>query len=455
MELEGKKVLVVGLGKTGEALVRFLLRRGAKVMISEKKTEKELGRKVRFWMEKGVPVETGRHRLRTFLEAELIIPSPGVVPLPELESARLAGVKILSEIELAYHFLRGTIVGITGTNGKSTTATLTYHILKNAGFKARLAGNIGTPLIAFTEKSREDHIYVTEVSSFQLEYIERFRAPISIFLNISANHLDWHPSFEDYIQAKRKLVWAQKKGDTAILNRDDPLVWAQSKKLKARVYSFSTKRETRRGCFLKGVWIILRDDGDQKILRRTEIPLPGLHNVENVMASILASHQFAVSPRVMRRSIEAFAGLEHRLEKVLSLRRVDFINDSKATTVDATLKALQSFDRTTILILGGRDKGADFTPLRKALRKKVKKVILLGEAKNKIRKSLSGAVRMEEASTLREAVNLSYAAAAPGDLVLLAPACTSFDMFKNFEDRGRAFKREVRRLEKTVSRGRA
>ncbi len=450
MDIAGKKILIVGLGKTGEAMANFLLSRGAKVTISEIKTVEELGNKVRFWKEMGAVVETGGHDIHSFLSADLIIPSPGAAALPEIAVAKKAGIKVISEIELAFHFLKGRIVGITGTNGKSTTATLAHKILRAAGLKSHLAGNIGTPLISFVDKSRADHIYVTEISSFQLEHIDRFKPDISVFLNISQNHLDWHASFDDYYSTKKKLFLAQGRGDIAILNQDDRLVWALVGQVETEIYAFSSKKEVCRGCFLKAGRVVLRDKKDERLLRTSEVPLPGLHNQENVMAAALVGYCLGVPVQTMRSSIMSFSGLEHRLEKVLTLRRIDFINDSKATTVDATIKALQSFDKTIVLILGGRDKGADFTQLRKPVREKVKKVILLGEATEKIKGALRRVVPMEEASSLREAVALSFAATSPGEMVLLAPACTSFDMFKNFEARGRAFKKEVRKLNERI-----
>ncbi len=451
MEVAGKKILVVGLGKTGEALTRFLLRRQARVTISEIRKEDELGKRARFWREKGVAIEFGRHDRRTFLASDLIIPSPGAAALPELRSAARAGVKVISEIELASGFLNGRIVGITGTNGKSTTATLAHQILKAAGLKSFLAGNIGTPLISFVERSREDHIFVTEISSFQLEHIDRFKADISVFLNISLNHLDWHDSFETYFQAKKKLVLGQGETDIAILNRDDRLVRRLAGEIRARIYFFSRRQAVGRGCYLDDGDLIFRDEGRKtRLMKSAEIPLPGGHNTENGMAAALVGHCLAVSARSIRSSIRSFSGLEHRLEKVLTFRGVEFVNDSKATTVDAAIKALQSFDRTVVLILGGRDKGADFSLLRPSVRNKVKKIILLGEARQKIKKALRGTVPMEEAGSLREAVRKSYNAASPGEMVLLAPACTSFDMFENFEARGRAFKREVGRLAASV-----
>lgn len=453
MEITDRKVLVVGFGKTGRALTGFLLRRKAQVTVSEIREERELGIETQRWKERGVVFETGKHRALTFLTADLIIPSPGAAALPELEAARKAGAEVLSEIELASRFLKGRIVGITGTNGKSTTATLAHKILKEAGLRAYLAGNIGTPLISFVDRSRDDHIYVTEVSSFQLEHIERFKAQISVFLNISLNHLDWHASFDEYLAAKKRLVISQSADDIAILNADDRLVSGLAKEIRPKTYLFSRRREIRRGCFLRNGWIILREEGDEeRLMRSAEIPLPGPHNQENVMAAALIGKVLGLSSPSMQTSIRSFSGLEHRLETVLTLRGIDFINDSKATTVDATIKALQSFDRRIVLILGGRDKGADFGLLRREVRHRVKEVVLLGEAKAKIAAALQGLAPIVDAASLREAVSGAFQAASRGDVVLLAPACTSFDMFKNFEERGRAFKREVRRLAESVRR---
>jgi UDP-N-acetylmuramoylalanine--D-glutamate ligase len=451
MELENRKVLILGLGRTGESLARFLLGRRARVTISEKKQEEELGlRKILTLKERGVSLETGGHNLQTFLAADLIIPSPGVPPLPELESARKSGIPVISEIELACRFLKGTIVGITGSNGKSTTTTLIHRILKGAGLHAYLAGNIGTPLISFAEKSRAGNIYVTEISSFQLEYIQDFRVPLAAVLNISINHLDWHPSFSDYWNAKKKLILFQKSGDVAVLNRDDPLVWELAKEAKSEVYAFSRKRRIGKGCFVRAGEIFIRNTPEEKLLKLDEIPLPGAHNQENCLAAACIAHLLGVPARQTAKGIRNFKGLEHRLEKVITLRGIEFINDSKATTVDAALKALASVPQKIILILGGRDKGDDFTRLRKSARRRVKRAILIGEARPKIENALQGYVPLASADSLREAVAAAFAAASPGEAVLLAPACTSFDMFRNFEHRGRVFKREVLHLRETL-----
>ncbi|MGD1010145.1 MAG: UDP-N-acetylmuramoyl-L-alanine--D-glutamate ligase [Candidatus Aminicenantales bacterium] len=446
MELRDKRVLIVGFERTGEALCRFLPGRGARVLVTEKKPEADLASRIGPWRERGVMFETGGHRLQTFLDADLIIPSPGVPPLPEIKAAREKGIPVLSEIELAYRFLKGKIVAITGSNGKSTTTTLAHKILKEAGLKARLAGNIGTPLISFADKSRSDQIYVTEVSSFQLEYTELFKADVAAFLNISQNHLDWHKSFDDYFAAKKKLFLRPGPGASVILNRDDPLVWALAGETAATVYGFSRKRMPARGAGLDEGWIVLRDGTEERLVRTSRIPLPGTHNQENVMAAALVGHLFGVPRARIRRSVLTFRALEHRLEDVLTFRGVRFVNDSKATTVDAALKALASFDRKIVLILGGRDKGADFALLRRAVRKSVRSVVLVGEAAGKIEAALEGTVPMERAATYRDIVRLAFDKASPGDVVLLAPACTSWDMFRNFEERGRTFKSEVRKL---------
>jgi len=446
MNLEGNKVLVVGLGRTGEATTRFLLKQRAKVKVSEKKRLEEMPKNIHSWIEKGLEVEAGRHSIESFLDADLIVVSPGVPFISQLKTAREKGVSIISEIELAYRFLKGKIVGITGTNGKSTTSTLTHKILEEGGLNAFLTGNIGNPLINSVERSHDDHVYVTEISSFQLQYIKEFKADVSVVLNISPDHLDWHTSFDDYYQAKKKLILSQKEEAKAILNRDDPLVWPFESQVKTEVFAFSRKREVTRGCYLHQERIILSDVKKEEVIRASEIPLFGIHNQENIMASALVGHIFGIATSQIRESIKTFKGLEHRLEKVLTLKGIDFYNDSKATNVDAALKSLQSFDSKVILVLGGRDKGGNFNKLRRVIKEKVKKIILIGEAKEKIRKALNSVVDFSDSYSLKEAVYIGFSEAKPGEVVLLAPACTSFDMFKDFEERGKIFKREVHNL---------
>ncbi|MBN1938680.1 MAG: UDP-N-acetylmuramoyl-L-alanine--D-glutamate ligase [Candidatus Aminicenantes bacterium] len=455
MDLQGRNALVVGLARTGEATADFLLRRGARVTITETKSLEDLGPKAAFWLRRGAALETGGHRRETFLSADLIIPSPGVPRRPEFAAAMERGIPVLSEIELAVRFLKGAIVGITGTNGKSTTTTLLHRILKDAGRNAFLAGNIGTPLISFVDRSRDDHIYATEISSFQLEYIREFRVSLALILNLSGNHLDWHGSMDEYAEAKKKLILGQKPGDAAVLNREDTRVWPWGKTAASTIYGFSGKRAVARGAFFRDGWVVVKEGGEEKrILPAAEIKLPGPHNLENVLAAAAAARILGVAPSRIRGTVRAFRGLEHRLEPVASVRGVRFVNDSKATTVDAALKALASFSRPVVLILGGKDKGSDFRTLRKAVRSGVKSVVLVGADREKIRAALKGAVPLRDAGSYAEVVRTAFEAAAPGDVVLLAPACTSWDMFRDFEERGRVFKREVRRLASGLKRKR-
>jgi UDP-N-acetylmuramoylalanine--D-glutamate ligase len=449
MELKNKKVTVVGFGKTGKALCDFLLKKQAIITVNDKKPESQL-EKVDIYKAQGVNFETGGHRPEIFLTSDLIVLSPGVPPLPEILEVRNKGIKVISEIELAYQFLEGKLIGITGSNGKSTTTTLTYLILKNSGFKVHLAGNIGTPLISFVKRSRQDDLIITELSSFQLEFTENFRTDISVFLNISPNHLDWHKTLENYLQAKKKLFWHQLPGDIAIINRDDSNLWAWRKEKAVELYAFSRKHSVPRGCYLKDSTLWLKLGEELPVIKTSDIKLRGVHNQENVMAAILASYLAGANLSAIKESVKNFQGLEHRLEEVRTIKGVLFVNDSKATTVDATIKAIQSFDQPIVLILGGRDKGGDFSPLRRALKAKVRKVLLIGEAREKIRKAIEGVCPIEEVFTFREVVQKGFQAARPGDVVLLAPACTSWDMFNNFEERGRLFKKEVRLLARKI-----
>jgi UDP-N-acetylmuramoylalanine--D-glutamate ligase len=452
MDLKGKKVLIAGFSKTGVAVCRFLLQQGAEIKVSEKKSRDKIDG-ITEWSKKGVEFETGGHNPKSFLEAEFIIPSPGIPFIPELKKAEKKEIPIFSEVELAFRFLKGKIVGITGSNGKSTVTTLIYRILKEAGLRSFLAGNIGTPLISFAEKSTKDDIYVTELSSFQLTRIKKFSCDLSLFLNITPDHIDWHKGFENYFSAKKKLIFNQKKEGIAILNRDDKKVWGLRNKGPSRVFGFSRKTRPVPGCCLENGYIKLFTKREEKLMKTSEIPLPGIHNQENVMASALAGHILEVPLKKIKESIKKFTGLEHRLEIVRNVQGIDFYNDSKATNIDAALKSIQSFDRRIILILGGRDKGGDFVSLQKDIKKRVKKVILMGEAREKIRKDLSGIVAEETADTMQEAVKLSFNSAEKGDIVLLAPACTSFDMFESFEHRGKVFKKEVDSLQEELNMG--
>jgi len=440
MEIKGKKALVVGLGKTGEDLCDFLLDSGASLLISEKRGYRELGPAYEKWKKRADQMETGGHTEDFFLQSDMIISSPGIPPLPLFQTAREKGIPVLSEIELASRFLKGKIIGVTGSNGKSTTTTLIHKILKEGGLPAFLAGNIGTPLIRFVAGSRDENIYVTELSSFQLDNIQDFRASTAVFLNVTPDHIDWHNNFENYYNAKMNLISGQKKGDRAILNREDPYVWAAGKKTKAEVHVFSSKQRVHPGIFQKDGWIILSNGEEKRLMRSSEIPLPGEHNTENVLASALVGYLFGLPLPQIRGSILSFQGLEHRLKRILSLNGIDFYNDSKATNVDAALKAIRSFKNKIILILGGKDKEGDFTKLREPVMEQVRSIVLLGEARDKIRRALNGTAPMTDADSMADAVGLAFSLAERGDTLLLSPACTSWDMYDNFEQRGKDFK---------------
>ncbi len=446
MELKDKTVLVVGLGTTGESVCRFLLNRGARVKVSESRSYSELGAMAEEWARRGVQIETGGHNLASFLDADLIVTSPGIPELPVFKAASQRGKKIISEIELAYWYIRGRIVGITGSNGKSTVASLTFHILKNAGFNALLAGNIGTPLISLAESGGKDTVYVTELSSFQLSRIDSFSVSVAVMLNFSPDHIDWHKNFANYIDAKLNLLRALDPGGSAVLNRDDPRVWRERGEAEAKIYGFSREHGPLPGCWLEKEWIYLDTGTPERCLPVAEIPLPGIHNQENVMASALTARLLGVSLPSIRKGIKDFQGLEHRLEQVRMLDDIEFYNDSKATNVDASLKSIQSFKRPIIIIMGGRDKGSDFSRLKPEITNRARHIILLGESQEKIRRALNDEVSAETAADMEEAVKKSFQAAHPGDIILLAPACTSFDMFDDFEHRGRVFKQEVRKL---------
>jgi UDP-N-acetylmuramoylalanine--D-glutamate ligase len=448
-ELRGKRVLVVGLARTGVATALFCTARGAKVIATDMRSENEIGEAIAPLRTAGVRLELGGHRENTFLEQDLIIPSPGVpADAPLLQAARANGVTIWSEVELADRFLRGRLIGITGSNGKTTTTSLVEHILKNAGFSTILAGNIGTPLVAWVEQTNDDTISVVELSSFQLELIETFRPNISVFLNLTPDHLDRHHTLESYARAKARIFENQTEADNAILNADDPATTSLAPS-KPHLYWFSRKQRVAQGAFVRGNEIVFRHDGQEEaILNLKEIPLPGGHNVENVLAAVAATRLAGAEPAAVAKGVRSFAGVEHRLEFVAEIGGVRYYNDSKATNVDATLKALDAFPGRILVVLGGKDKGSDYTALQKPLREKAILALLIGAAAEKIEKQITGSVAIERAGTIERAVEIASHVARPGDVVLLAPACASFDQFQNYEHRGRVFKELVHQLER-------
>jgi UDP-N-acetylmuramoylalanine--D-glutamate ligase len=454
IELEGKRVLVVGLARTGIATALFCAAHGARVTATEERAEAEIAETVAKLRTAGVVPELGGHREETFLAQDLIVPSPGVpANMSNLEAAREAKIPVWSEIELAWRFLSGRLIAVTGSNGKTTTTSLIGHILENAKIPTIVAGNIGTPLISRVAETSEATVTVAEVSSFQLELIDKFRPNIGLLLNITPDHLDRHASLEAYGRAKARIFENQVEPDAAILNADDEGA-AQYAPSRPRVFWFSRTKRVARGIFLRDAEIVLRDDGAETVLlRRADIGLRGEHNVENVLAAAGAAFLAGIGPSAIASGVRSFAGVEHRLEFVAEINGVNYYNDSKATNVDATLKALDAFSGNLLVILGGKDKGGDFTLLREPLHQRAKVALLIGAAAEKIASQIQGAAPMESVGTIERAVSRAAELAKPGDTVLLAPACASFDQFHNFEHRGRIFKQRVRLLEEEFAAG--
>lgn len=447
MDVSGKRVLVVGLGKSGVASALFLRQRGASVSVSDAKSPEQLRSEIPVLLEAGINVETGEHGERTFREQDLIVVSPGVpVDVPQLMHARRAGVPVIGEVELAARYLKGNIVAITGSNGKTTTTTLAGEILAGAGRKTLVGGNIGNPAVTFVDKADDGTWIVLEISSFQLETIETFRPKIAVVLNVTPDHLDRHYTFANYAAAKARVFENQTSDDFAVLNADNEPCVAMASKIKAPVYWFSRMKQVERGAFSRDGRIVWVDQqGEREIMPVREIPLPGAHNLENILAGVCAGTLAGVAPVDIRRAVSEFKAVEHRLEHVATIAGVEYYNDSKATNVDATLKALESFSGRIHLILGGKDKGSDYTALNDLLRERVTRVYTIGAAAAKIESQIRGC-EFVSARTLEAAVNRASAAARPGDIVLLAPACASFDQFDSYEHRGRAFKELVHRL---------
>jgi UDP-N-acetylmuramoylalanine--D-glutamate ligase len=444
VDLANKRVLVVGLGKSGVASALFLQARGAKVTVSDAKPQDQLGEEIPVLLDHGIVVETGGHGERTFRGQDLIVVSPGVpVDSPSLVQARALGEPVIGEIELASQFLPKNIVAITGSNGKTTTTTLAGEIIAAGGFSTAVGGNIGTPAISLVESSKPDAIVVLEVSSFQLETIQTFRPKVAVVLNITPDHLDRHRTFDAYTNAKARIFENQQPEDFAVLNADDPTCSGLASRTRAQVFWFSRKAEVKQGAYARDGRIFFRDaKGQREIMPVSEIPLKGGHNVENVLAAVCVGALLGCEPARIGKAIRAFKAVEHRLEYVATIRGVEYYNDSKATNVDATIKALESFPANVHLILGGKDKDSDYTQLNDLLRQRVKRVYTIGAAAEKIESQIKG-VEVDHSETLETALRRASATAASGDIVLLAPACASFDQFQNYEHLGRVFKEAV------------
>ena len=451
-----KKILVVGLGTSGIAVAKLLDSCGSKVVATDTKTTKELAHSIEKLNEKIEIIpdyrNSGKSKLTNKLYDMLVI-SPGVPPEdPLIEWAKKRGIKIMGELEVAYSMLpAGTrTVAVTGTNGKTTTVELIKRLLSaNEGRKTIAAGNIGLPLSACINRIKNNVDLVMEVSSYQLERMEIFHPYISAILNITPDHLEHHGTMKKYIYAKSKIFRLQKGNDVCIINADNKYCAGLAERIKCRVVLFSREKQLAKGIYLQGDKIIC----DMGFVSRTEyrissgfIRIPGPHNIENVMVAIAVSSIFGMRKPSIEKIISSFKGVEHRIEFVREIDNIRFINDSKSTNVDSCLTALNAFEDNIILIMGGRDKGAPYSPLKKQIAQKVKELIVLGEASAKIAKELKGAARLHKVNNMRQAVVLSHKLAKPGFTVLLSPACASFDQFRNYEHRGKVFKQWVKKL---------
>jgi UDP-N-acetylmuramoylalanine--D-glutamate ligase len=448
LELAGKRVLVVGLGRSGVASALFLKAQGARVTVSDAKSEDQLRQEIPALLDQGITVETGGHGERTFQDQDLIVVSPGVPADAEpLVQARALGQPVIGEIELASQFFSGTIVAITGSNGKTTTTSLTGEVLACGGLDTAVGGNIGTPAISLVSASGPQTFMVLEVSSFQLETIRSFHPKLAVILNVTPDHLDRHRTFTAYIDAKARIFENQTDRDFALLNADDPSCVELAARARAPVYWFSRKRGLERGAFAIDGRIMYRSDGlDEDIMPVPEIPLKGSHNLENVLAAVLTGRLLGCAAEKIRSAVRAFKAVEHRLEYVRTIDGVDYYNDSKATNVDATIKALESFPAKIQLIQGGKYKGSEYRVLASLVQERVKCVYTIGVAAEKIESEIKSAAKIVASGTLERAVNQAAESARAGDIVLLAPACASFDQFENYEHRGRVFKELVAKL---------
>lgn len=444
--------MVIGAARSGIASARFLAQHGATVALNDRKSIEEWSPAALALKTEGIGCVPGEPPSWLLDQIDLVVISPGVPPkIIPVRYAERRGAEVIGEIELASRFLQGRIVAITGTNGKTTTTSLIGQMLKDAGLHVQVGGNIGTALISMIDASRDDGWNVVELSSFQLETIVDFHPAVAAVLNVTPNHMDRYETLVDYAAAKHRIFANQTAGDVAILNADDEIVSSWAAGLRAHVVPFSVKQELSDGLFLRGGDLVSRTkDGERVLTTRDEMSLRGLHNVENVLAALAAGLACGAAPDSLRETVRKFRPVEHRLEQVAEINGVNFFNDSKATSVDATLKALEAFagdPGKVVLILGGRGKQAPYAPLAPLVHERVRKMVLIGEDAPVIEKELGDSAPFVRATDMRDAVTLGFSAAEAGDIVLLAPACASFDMFESFEHRGRVFKEEVSKLE--------
>jgi UDP-N-acetylmuramoylalanine--D-glutamate ligase len=454
MELHNKKTLVVGLGVTGVATSLFLKERGARVTVSEQRDREAILPTIQQLSTQGVELEIGTHRRETFLNADLIVVSPGVpLDIAPLQAAHERGVEIISEIELASRYIQKPIIAVTGTNGKTTTVNLIAEIFKAAGKKIFLGGNVGNPLIEYVLHGHDEEYIIAEISSFQLEGIDTFKPFISVLLNLHHDHLDRYDSYNDYITAKARLFTNQSTEDYSVLNADDPAIEKMSSALNTTTLYFSGKRRVPNGCYYENHHVYFTHGTAQTSLRFDHLYLQGNHNLHNIMAAAVVSKLCGCPEEKIQYAVEHFKGLPHRLEFLQEVNKIKFYNDSKATNVSSVARALEALTPPVILIAGGKDKGGDYGPLTPLIKEKVKTLILIGEATKKMSQAFQAATTIIEAETLEEAFRRSLEQATPGDTILLSPACSSFDMFADYKERGNVFRALVDSHAHTLHKG--
>ncbi len=445
MNLKGKKVLVVGCGITGISVAKFLAKERADVTLTDKQSRIDLRQQLTPLEKLNIKYDLGTYVTKRFVDSDLIVVSPGVpFDLEPLEVAIKKGVEVISEIELASRFIKKPIIAVTGTNGKTTTVNLVAQMIENSGSSAFLCGNVGKPLIDYLIEKPKVKWIVCEVSSFQLEACKTFRPKIAAFLNFSPDHLDRHETMEEYLAVKGLIFENQTSADYAVLNYDDPVVRQFGEDRAPTPYYFSKGEFSGAGVFLAERKLFFKSsEFGKKQLGLEEMKLRGVHNLENVMAAACVSFLAGASKQGIQQTIDEFKGLEHRFEFVARKNRVSFYNDSKGTNIDSVARILESFARPVILIAGGRDKGGDYSILRDIIRQKVKMLILMGEAKEKLNRVLGGVTETYVVGTLEEAILYAYQKSRSDDNIVFCPGCSSYDMFKNYKERGEAFKKIV------------
>ncbi|MBE3587806.1 MAG: UDP-N-acetylmuramoyl-L-alanine--D-glutamate ligase [Thermoanaerobacteraceae bacterium] len=450
MQLHGKKVLVVGAGKSGLAVSRFLAAKGARVTLTDRKGGASFNPPLASLVPPEVELVLGHYPVMREGDFDLVVTSPGVPwTAPPLVRARELGLPVTGELELAFHFARAPVVAITGTNGKTTTTSLVGRIFLDAGVRTLVAGNIGLPLIEGVEAYGPGDLIVVEVSSFQLETVRHFRPHVAAILNITPDHLDRHGTMEGYVQAKARIFAGQGEGDYTVLNYDDPITRELAGQCPGRVIFFSRQHNLEAGVFVRDGQIVIRDGGALvSVMPAREVAIPGGHNLENALAAVACARVRGIGTEQLAHTLRTFSGVPHRLEFVAEINGVSYINDSKGTNPEASMKALEAYDRPIVLLAGGKNKGNDFTAFARRVKEKVRVLVVLGQCAAEMERAAraAGVEDIRRAADFREAVLIAHRAARPGDVVLLSPACASWDMFRSYEERGDLFKQIVREL---------